>query len=151
MMSPLSVAQYLKSDSIEFDAVVFDEASQIVPQDAISSLIRADQAIIAGDTNNSHRPRSSSLMSKRLEMSEKTSIVYSKKRRLYYRKRIFAGTTGAALRTHPILESPHYYNNSLGRSRKTTQTWETGVYFEYVKDGVYDRGGSRQNESRHSE
>lgn len=54
MMSPQSVSFYLESagsdKSYKFDMVVFDEASQVLPEHAISALIRANQAIIVGDT-----------------------------------------------------------------------------------------------------
>ena len=50
MMSPLSVAYFLDSDRYDFDMVIFDEASQILPEDAIGAIYRADQAIIAGDS-----------------------------------------------------------------------------------------------------
>lgn len=50
MMSPLSVAYFLSADQYHFDMVIFDEASQIFPQDAIGAMFRADQVIIAGDT-----------------------------------------------------------------------------------------------------
>ena len=49
MMSPLSVAQYLPTDQALFDVVIFDEASQITVWDAIGSLARARQIIVAGD------------------------------------------------------------------------------------------------------
>lgn len=50
MMSPLSVAYFLEAGSYRFDMVIFDEASQIFPQDAIGAIFRAKQVIIAGDT-----------------------------------------------------------------------------------------------------
>ena len=50
MMSPLSVAYFLNAEDYHFDMVIFDEASQIFPQDAIGAIFRADQVIIAGDT-----------------------------------------------------------------------------------------------------
>ena len=50
VMSPLVVAQLLPlSGEPPFDVVVFDEASQIPPADAVSSLLRGRQAIVAGD------------------------------------------------------------------------------------------------------
>ena len=48
VMSPLVVAQVLPAHPC-FDVVVFDEASQIRPADAVSSLLRGRQAIVAGD------------------------------------------------------------------------------------------------------
>lgn len=50
LMSPLSVSTFLASDSVHFDVVVFDEASQIFPQDAIGAIYRADQLIVVGDS-----------------------------------------------------------------------------------------------------
>ena len=50
VMSPLVVAQLLPlNGEPPFDVVVFDEASQIPPADAVSSLLRGRQAIVAGD------------------------------------------------------------------------------------------------------
>ncbi len=48
VMSPLVVAQVLPARPC-FDVVIFDEASQILPADAACSLLRANQAVIAGD------------------------------------------------------------------------------------------------------
>ncbi len=50
MMSPLSVAIHLPPDLPPFDMVIFDEASQIRPEDAICSIVRAKQSIVVGDT-----------------------------------------------------------------------------------------------------
>jgi superfamily I DNA and/or RNA helicase len=47
-MSPLMVSQVLPASRL-FDLVIFDEASQIVPADAIASMIRAHQVVVAGD------------------------------------------------------------------------------------------------------
>lgn len=47
-MSPLQVSRLLPARKC-FDVVIFDEASQVKPADAIPSLIRAGQALVAGD------------------------------------------------------------------------------------------------------
>ena len=49
MISPLMVAEMLPQTQDLFDVVIFDEASQIPPEEAIGSLARAKQAVIAGD------------------------------------------------------------------------------------------------------
>lgn len=49
MMSPLSVAQFLKPGGIHFDLLVMDEASQIEPVDALGSIARARQIVVVGD------------------------------------------------------------------------------------------------------
>jgi very-short-patch-repair endonuclease len=48
-MSPLVVSQLLPGDEPYFDVVIFDEASQIIPADAIPSILRAQRVICAGD------------------------------------------------------------------------------------------------------
>lgn len=50
LMSPLSVSTYLDSKSFTFDLVIFDEASQIFPYDAIGSIYRARQMVVVGDS-----------------------------------------------------------------------------------------------------
>ncbi|MCM0018751.1 MAG: DUF3320 domain-containing protein [Tagaea sp.] len=49
LMSPLSIAQYLPPEKALFDLVIFDEASQISPWDAIGAIARGKQVVIAGD------------------------------------------------------------------------------------------------------
>ena len=49
MMSPISVSQYLEPAKIDFDVVIFDEASQVEPADAIGAVARAKQLILVGD------------------------------------------------------------------------------------------------------
>ena len=48
MMSPLSVSQFLPT-GMKFDVVIFDEASQVRPADAINCIYRGRSVIIAGD------------------------------------------------------------------------------------------------------
>jgi very-short-patch-repair endonuclease len=47
-MSPLMVSQVLPATR-QFDVVIFDEASQIIPADAIGSIMRGHQVVVAGD------------------------------------------------------------------------------------------------------
>src|SRR5207249_4147302 len=47
-MSPLVVSQLLPAKAY-FDVVIFDEASQIPPADAVSSIVRGQQLVVAGD------------------------------------------------------------------------------------------------------
>lgn len=50
MMSPLSIAKFVPPGSIEFDLVIFDEASQVRPMDAMGAVVRAKQAVVVGDS-----------------------------------------------------------------------------------------------------
>lgn len=49
MASPLSVSQLIPADRRYFDVVVFDEASQVLPEDGVPALLRATYAVVAGD------------------------------------------------------------------------------------------------------
>lgn len=49
MASPLSVSQLIPGDKTYFDVVVFDEASQVLPEDAVTSLLQGARAVVAGD------------------------------------------------------------------------------------------------------
>ncbi len=49
-MSPILAVQMVSADQQLFDVVIFDEASQIPPSEAIGALARAPQVVIAGDS-----------------------------------------------------------------------------------------------------
>ena len=49
MMNPLSVRHFLEAEALQFDVIVFDDASQIATEEAIGAVLRGRQVIIAGD------------------------------------------------------------------------------------------------------
>ena len=49
MVSPLSVSNLIGAKRRYFDVVIFDEASQVLPEDAVPAMLRAGQAVVAGD------------------------------------------------------------------------------------------------------
>lgn len=49
MASPLSVSQLLDGTK-RFDVVIFDEASQVLPADAVPAILRAARLVVAGDS-----------------------------------------------------------------------------------------------------
>ena len=48
MASPLSVCQLIAATGT-FDYVIFDEASQVLPEDAVPAILRGKHVIVAGD------------------------------------------------------------------------------------------------------
>ena len=50
MMSPLSIANYLPPGALTFDLVIFDEASQVRPVDALGAIVRGQQVVVVGDS-----------------------------------------------------------------------------------------------------
>ena len=51
MLKPLSVSHLLDSQHSYFDVVIFDEASQVLPEHAIPAILRAKRVVVAGDPN----------------------------------------------------------------------------------------------------
>lgn len=49
MMSPTTVAELLPRQPDLFDLVIIDEASQVLPSDALTAIVRARQAVVVGD------------------------------------------------------------------------------------------------------
>lgn len=49
LMSPISVAQFLPPGTVSFDLLVIDEASQVRPEDALGAIARARQIVVVGD------------------------------------------------------------------------------------------------------
>lgn len=49
MASPLSVSQLLDGGRQYFDFVIFDEASQVLPEDAVPAMLRGKGIVVAGD------------------------------------------------------------------------------------------------------
>jgi very-short-patch-repair endonuclease len=49
MMSPLAVSTFLDTPELSFDVVIFDEASQVRPHDAICAIYRSRQIVVGGD------------------------------------------------------------------------------------------------------
>lgn len=147
MMSPLSVSQYINPNSIKFDVVIFDEASQIMPEDAVPCLIRAKQAIVVGDTQQ--LPPTSFFMSGREDeiVEEEIEDLES-----------FLSECSTKFRTKPLLwhyrsKNEHliafsnrfFYEHRLITFPNSKINDESGLDFIHVKTGVYDRGKSRKN------
>ena len=49
LMSPISIAQYLTPGLLTFDLLIIDEASQVRPEDALGAIARARQIVVVGD------------------------------------------------------------------------------------------------------
>ena len=153
MMSPLSIANYLPPGEIEFDIVVFDEASQVRPADAFGALIRARQAVVVGDsqqlpptsffdtltTSDEDEDDDESLTSDlesilslfRAQGAPEQSLIW------HYRSRH---------ESLIALSNQEFYNNRLEVfSSPDYDRSRTGLRFHYLPDSTYDKGKSRVN------
>lgn len=155
MMSPLSVAYFLNAEDYHFDMVIFDEASQIFPQDAVGAIFRADQVIIAGDTKQ--LPPTNFFSA-----STSNSDDYDDDNDEDYEEEVYDSIleeTANVLPNRTLLwhyRSKHerliaFSNQEIYRNELVTfpssneSEPDTGVEFSFVEGGYYDRGGKRNN------
>jgi very-short-patch-repair endonuclease len=150
MMSPLSVSHYLTT-AHRFDLVLFDEASQVPPQDAINCVYRGTQLIVAGDSRQ--LPPTSffqvaevgdSEQDEDADQEDMESILDSCQAllpehylRWHYRSRHedLIAFSNREIYDDELLTFPTPDHISA----------EMGVTFNYVPDGVYDRGKTQTN------
>lgn len=152
MMSPLSVAQYLPVSKDSFDVVVFDEASQITVWDAIGTLSRGQQIIVAGDPK---QMPPSNFFGRNIEYNEEElgldedlesildeligSSMPTLRLNWHYRSRC---------ESLIAFSNDRYYDGSLVTfpSAKTNQK---SVSLRYIENGCYERGSRiNQNEAK---
>ena len=167
LMSPLTVSQFLplESDSTNtllFDAVIFDEASQVFPEDAVPALLHGHRAILAGDPKQLPPTtfwRTSLSGSEdnggdddddyeRDSLEDRESILD-----------VAVGFTGRLFRDSYLdihyrsrhedlirFSNGHFYQNRLLTfpSPYSDNEWQ-GIHDHFLPDGVYDAGRSRTN------
>ncbi len=156
LMSPLSVSTFLKPGAVEFDLVVFDEASQLPTPEAIPAILRAKQVVVAGDENQ--LPPTSFFEAATIfddddeaEEAEDLSPLESLLDDCVAINPVF-GTTNLnwhyRSRDERLINfSNHYfYNNALVTfPSATTESDGRGIRLEYILNGIWDRGRSRTN------
>lgn len=156
MMSPLSVSLFLESENYHFDIVIFDEASQVCTEDAIGAISRGTQVVIAGD--NKQLPPTNFFTASvsdsdydvdELEddlddtdaydsvLEEAATVLPERTLRWHYRSR----------HEHLIAFSNEtiYRNSLITFPSPIDKAQNVGVEYIRVLDGVYDRGGKRNN------
>jgi hypothetical protein len=153
LMSPISVSQFLPPDN-KFDLVLFDEASQLVPEDAIGAIYRGKTVVVAGD--NKQLPPTSFFQKNLIdnvdwdELSDNDVEVFDS----ILDECLGIGLPVKTLRWHYrskheelIAFSNHrfYDDTMITFPSAKNQTEGLGVKLVHVSDAVYDRGGKRDN------
>ncbi len=143
MMSPLSVAQYLPVTKENFDVIVFDEASQITVWDAIGTLSRGKQIIIAGDPKQmpptNFFGRNIEYNEEELEIDEDLESILD--------ELIASSMPTLSLNWHYrsrcesliAFSNDKYYEGSLV-TFPAAHTNQQSVSFRYVENGCYEKG-----------
>jgi len=153
LMSPISVSQFILPERLHFDLVVFDEASQIFTEDAIGSIYRGNILIVAGDNKQLPPTRFfQSISDSDAEWEEETDDLGAYDSVLDECMSI--GLPVSMLRWHYrsrhesliVFSNKEFYDDKLilfpSATRKAVGI---GIEFTYVPDGIYDRGGVRNN------
>jgi very-short-patch-repair endonuclease len=149
LMSPLSIAQYLPAGHAWFDVVIFDEASQIAPWDALGAIARGKSLVVAGDpkqmppTNFFERVADDGDDVNPADITDMESILD---------ECAAAGVPPLRLKWHYrsrhesliAFSNYQYYHNRL-LTFPSSRLTGMGVSFHHVKNGIYDRGNSRTN------
>lgn len=152
MMSPMSISTYLQQGSVDFDVVIFDEASQIPAPDALGAIMRGKQVIVVGD---SKQMPPSDLFGKSIKLSDEDvedsataemesilSLMEAK------------GTPEVMLRWHyrsrnssliAVSNDQFYDNRLLAFPSSGAQKEARGLIFNHLPDTVYGEDGSASN------
>ena len=153
LMSPITVSQFLPSD-IKFDLVLFDEASQLVPEDAIGAIYRAKTIVVAGD--NKQLPPTSFFQKNLLddkdwdELTDESIEVFDS----ILDECLGIGLPVKTLKWHYrsrheglIAFSNHrfYDDTMITFPSAKAETDSLGVKLVHVPGAIYDRGGKRNN------
>lgn len=151
LMSPLSVSQFLDASVVQFDVVIFDEASQIFSEDAIGAIVRGKQVIIVGDTKQlppTNFFHSSMIDEDFDEDEQEEEAVYESileecahvlpaiNLRWHYRSK------------HETLinfSNQAFYHNNLITFPSADNGPYLGAELVHVEGGIYERGGSKTN------
>jgi very-short-patch-repair endonuclease len=150
MMSPLSVSQYLPSD-ICFDVVIFDEASQVTPSDAINCIYRGRSLITAGDQKQLPPTRFFASMVSDDEQSEDDLTDFKSILDLMKGSGAFTSLT---LRWHYRSRHEHlitFSNRAFYGGKLITfpgaidESDDLGVKLFLVPDGIYRRSNGQDN------
>lgn len=154
MMSPLSVSQFLQPGTVQFDTIVFDEASQVKPEDAIGAILRGKQTIIVGDRK---QLPPTTFFDKAVSEEDLGEEEYDDDADAFESILDLCGTIGLPermLRWHYrsrregliAFSNNHLYENHLVTFPSPDfDGGGTGVELRHIADGVYDRSRSRTN------
>ncbi len=149
MMSPLSIANFLPPGALEFDLVIFDEASQVRPVDALGALLRGKQLIVVGDTRQ--LPPTSFFDSLTKEMEDEENVTADMESILGMCDA--QGAPQRMLRWHYrsrhesliSLSNHQFYENRLVVFPSPGARHHMGLVFHHLEDTTYDRGKTRTN------
>jgi len=150
MMSPLSVAQYLPPNELDFDILIIDEASQLRPEEALGLIARTKQIVIVGDPkqlpptsffnySNEDENENETILDNTESILDSCINLYNPIRRLKWHYR----SKHESLITY---SNKKFYDNDLivFPSPTSIKNHELGVKYTYISNGIYHSGNSQR-------
>jgi len=149
MMSPMSIANFLPPNSIDFDLVIFDEASQVRPVDALGAILRGRQLVVVGDTKQ--MPPTSFFDKANTDTDDEENVtadmqsilgmcdgqgVPQRMLRWHYRSRHESLIS---------LSNQEFYENKLVIFPSPGSKYRMGLAFNHLPNTYYDKGKTRTN------
>jgi len=151
MMSPLSLSQYIDPEKIEFDFVIFDEASQMSPVNSLGAIIRGQHLVCVGDTKQLppttffDRAEQIEINDDDLATPDLESILdecLTIGMKEFYLKWHYRSRNESLIHFSNI----NFYKNKLNTFPSPVRNnKESGLSLFQINDGIYDRGGSQRN------
>ncbi|RQO59361.1 DUF3320 domain-containing protein [Paucibacter sp. KBW04] len=149
MMSPMSIANFLPPGILEFDVVIFDEASQVKAVDAFGAILRGRQVVVVGDTR---QMPPTDFFGRDVEVDDEDNTTGDIESILSMFKA--AGCAERYLRWHYrsrhesliAVSNAEFYDSKLVIFPTAgTDPMVTGISFEHLPEALYDRGRTRTN------
>ncbi|WP_462264683.1 DUF3320 domain-containing protein [Mucilaginibacter sp.] len=149
MMSPMSIANFLPPGSIQFDLIIFDEASQVRPVDALGAIMRGKQLVVVGDTKQ--LPPTSFFDKLNTDVEDEDNQTADMQSILGMCDG--QGAPSSMLRWHYrsrhesliTLSNHEFYENKLVIFPSPGSRQSLGLRFHHLANAVYDRGKTRTN------
>ncbi len=159
LMSPLTVAQLIDAGASSFDLVIFDEASQLPPEDSVGAVGRGEQLVVVGDPKQLPPTNFFQVNSGQVNapLAEDGTPIYEDSESIL-EDFMAAGAAQSRLKWH--YRSAHeslitfsnvsFYDAELYTFPSIeTGTDRNGLQFEFIENGIYEGKGLNQIEARH--
>ena len=149
MMSPMSIANFLPPGKLEFDVVIFDEASQVKAVDAFGAVLRGRQVIVVGDTR---QMPPSDFFGREVEIDDEDNVtsdiesVLAMFRARGAQERYLSWHYRSRHESLIAVSNVEFYDRKLVIFPSPgTNRLATGLKLRHLPEALYDRGRTRTN------
>jgi very-short-patch-repair endonuclease len=158
MMSPQTVAQLLENTEDKFDVVIFDEASQLPTEEAVGTILRGRQLVVVGDPKQLPPTNFFAVQSGTVNVQyDEDGLPLYEDSQSILEEVAGAGVPNSRLKWHYrsayesliTFSNVSFYDADLYTFPSVeTESYDEGLHFEFVADGVYEGKGLNLLEAR---